>query len=273
MAANRNRDEISILFPDIQPAFDDLDVLLSERGREPDAAAMHAFRQALQQLWDADEASEDAPAEPGRNECPFFDMTIASEQGQDEDDDLDHAEDAVVDARLASAAEKQQQDSLRRRENKVADLGQPKTRRRFPDNRFRPNLEDLGPREMSSYPVSPLAAGMAGAASMAVLAIGTNAAASPSLAGCFTHTLSEHRQGIVSTPGGRSTQVLDTYFSSYSQSFLSSAPLSLDQIWADGKHSFGSEESPRLLPEFGAILLLGGLRQDRDVEQRQPCLS
>jgi len=261
MAANRNRGENSILFPDIQPAFDDLDVLLSERGREPDAAAMHAFRQALQQLWDADEASEDAAAETSGNDSSFFDRMIASEQGQDEDNDLDHA------------AEKQQQDSLRRRENKIADLGQRQTRRRFPDNRFRPNLEDLGPREMSSYPVSPLSAGMAGAASMAVLAFGSNAAASPSLAGCFTHTLSEHRQGIVNTLGGRSTQVLDTYFSSYSQSFLPSSPISLDQIWADGKHSFGSEESPRLLPELGAILLLGGLRQDRDIEQRQTCLS
>ena len=50
-------------------------------------------------------------------------------------------------------------------------LGQHYPKRRGPVNQFRPSLEDLGPRELSAFPVNPLGASMAGAASVSIVVV------------------------------------------------------------------------------------------------------
>lgn len=111
----------------------------------------------------------------------------------------------------------------------------PRRNRPLPDQHFRPSLEDLGPREMSSFPFSiqGLGASIPGAASMAILAaqhtvvLPSAGPDSSSLTGC----------------GHVDTRALDKYFSTCRAN---------------------PDEIPSLLPELGAILMLGGLRQDQD---------
>jgi len=129
----------------------------------------------------------------------------------------------------------------------------PRRNRPLPDQHFLPSLEDLGPRELSSFPfsVQGLGANFAGAAGMAIPAVGRPPETAPRTlvlpAACAAVQPSpaEHRQAPVSLTGGGNidTQVLDKYFSNCRTN---------------------PDEFPGLLPAFETVLLLGGLRQDQD---------
>jgi hypothetical protein len=135
----------------------------------------------------------------------------------------------------------------------------PRRGRPLPDQHFRPSLEDLGPRELSSFPVSVqgLGANLAGAAGMAIPAVGRPPETAPrtlvlpTACAAVQPSPAEHRQGPVSLMGGGGvdTQVLDKYFSNCRTN---------------------PDDLPGLLPEFGTVLLLGSLRQDQDLCPPQP---
>jgi hypothetical protein len=168
--------------------------------------------------------------------------------------------------RLWAEEEAKPRDPARRAENTSAlsELGLSRAKRRVPDNHFRPNLEGLGPREMSSFPVNPLGASLVGAASMAIMVPPNHHyAATPSLgelhAGSGPESMPEswRLRNDLGAPGEASL---------------------LDQIWTNGKPSFGNEdsmlafgpqESPPIMPEWGAVLLLGGLRREREKREER----
>ncbi len=127
-------------------------------------------------------------------------------------------------------------------------LGQHYPKRRGPVNQFRPSLEDLGPRELSAFPVNPLGASMAGAASVSIVVVASPTAPLTPSQPAATAGAWDFRNDLAAAaacPGDHSA---------------------MDQVWTDGRPAFVVGDGP-LLPEWGAVLLLGGLRQDRDQEQ------
>jgi hypothetical protein len=264
--------------------FEDVEMLLQASNLEPDEAAVRAFRDALERLWEADVASE----EESREESPDnLSSPAAGTTFEDADDllqagNLDPDETALRAFRNAAASPGNETifpDSCTR---PSFFIGKSRTRSRLWDNRFRPNLEDLGPRDLSSFAVSPLTAGLDGAATLGVMAScsqNSQERLTASSQGFSEQAWADQRPAAVPLLGGRSndTQVLDSYFSSYFR--RSSEPAELDQIWTEGGRSFvgeepvlvlGQRETRCIFPELGAVLLAGGLRQDLDHSQPRP---
>jgi hypothetical protein len=149
---------------------------------------------------------------------------------------------------------------------------------RFPDRHFRPNLEDLGPRDLSSFPLAAtaVAAGLAGAPSMAILGTGSPVVVPVALGRQGTHTAfsppeQAHLPAGSVARGDIDTQVLDRYFSSCPPPSWGASPEpalapqveTLPEEFLADVSRFNAE-TPSILPSLGAVLLLGGLRQDRE---------
>ena len=103
-------------------------------------------------------------------------------------------------------------------------------------------------RELSAFPVNPLGASMAGAASVSIMVVASPTAPWTPSQPAATAGAWDFRNDLAAAaacPGDHSA---------------------MDQVWTDARPAFAGGDGP-LLPEWGAVLLLGGLRQDRDQDQ------